>query len=273
MGKMVRWTDDWTVGVRVWVARGGHSLLGEGRADLLSAIDRLHSITKAAKSAGMSYRRAWSLVQDANEAAGTPLVEAAVGGVKGGGARLTPQGRLALEVYEQLRTAVYSTAAGMLERIVRPGDETTETLHLAAAISLQEVVGQLLAEYALQRPTVRVRVIYGASNELADHLLAGAPGNVFISADATPLDRLEQAGLIADGSRRALLQNTLTIIGSPQSKPLRKAADLLNSKIKRIAVADPECPLGKCSHRFLHVSKIYHALKPKLLEVDNSAPC
>src|SRR5262249_42120479 len=49
MPKTPRWTEEWTVGVRVWMAREGRSLLGEGRADLLTSIDRLHSITKAAK--------------------------------------------------------------------------------------------------------------------------------------------------------------------------------------------------------------------------------
>ena len=78
-----KWMDDWKVGVRVWVERSGKAVLGEGRAELLAAIGEHHSITKAAKSTGMSYRRAWNLVQDVNAAAGEPLVAAAVGGTEG----------------------------------------------------------------------------------------------------------------------------------------------------------------------------------------------
>src|SRR6476660_364732 len=105
------WASDWKVGVRVWVEREGQAVLGEGRAELLAAIDSEHSITKAAKTAGMSYRRAWNLIQEVNEAAGETLVEAAVGGRQGGGARLTPHGRLAIDVYQKVRWSLIDSAA------------------------------------------------------------------------------------------------------------------------------------------------------------------
>ncbi|HEX3599497.1 MAG TPA: LysR family transcriptional regulator, partial [Lacipirellulaceae bacterium] len=72
------WGSDWKVGVRVWIDRDGQTVLGEGRAELLAAIASEHSITKAAKLAGMSYRRAWNMIQEINAAASDPLVEAAV---------------------------------------------------------------------------------------------------------------------------------------------------------------------------------------------------
>src|SRR5262245_50623358 len=96
------WAAEWRVGVRVWVERNGEAVLGEGRAELLAAIDSERSITKAAKAAGMSYRRAWNLIQEINTAAGETLVEAAVGGATGGGARLTDRGRFAVEVYDDV---------------------------------------------------------------------------------------------------------------------------------------------------------------------------
>ncbi len=169
-----RWASDWTVGIRVAIERDAQAVLGHVRADLMAAIDREHSITAAAKAAGMSYRRAWTIIQEMNAAAGVPMIEAAVGGVKGGGARLTPQGRFALGVYRQLHENLHTSAAGVLQQIISPDEKSSPCVHLAAAISLQEAMGQLLAEYALRRPAVRVRAVYGASNELADHLLAGA---------------------------------------------------------------------------------------------------
>ena len=168
------WASDWKVEIRVWVERQGHAILGEGRAELLAAIDTERSITKAAKAAGMSYRRAWTMIQEVNEASGETLVEAAVGGKQGGGARLTERGRLALEVYGRVRHSLVESAANVLRQSILPTVDTDHCIHLAAAISLQEAVGQILAEYALREPTVRVRAIFGASNELADHLLAGA---------------------------------------------------------------------------------------------------
>src|SRR5436309_3205065 len=113
-----RWASDWTIGVRVWIQRSGSAVLGQGRAELLAAIGQHSSITKAAKAAGMSYRRAWSLVQEMNEAAGEPLVEAAVGGVQGGGAVLTERGKFALKVYEQVHQSMVHSAADVLQRVV-----------------------------------------------------------------------------------------------------------------------------------------------------------
>src|SRR5262245_36647640 len=125
------WASGWKVGVRVWIEREGQAVLGEGRAELLVAIEREHSITKAAKAAGMSYRRAWTMIQEVNEAAGEALVEAAVGGKKGGGAQLTEKGRLAIEVYEQVRQSLAESAAGVLVRSVRPNESAAACIHLS----------------------------------------------------------------------------------------------------------------------------------------------
>ena len=96
------WAGDWTVGVRVWVEREGQAVLGEGRAELLAAIDAEHSITKAAKSAGMSYRRAWLLVDALNHMFPDTLVSASPGGSRGGGAKLTDYGRGVAAAYRRV---------------------------------------------------------------------------------------------------------------------------------------------------------------------------
>jgi molybdate transport system regulatory protein len=92
----------WGLKIRFWVERGGRKVLGRGRIELLRLIDRHRSIAEAARQMKMSYRRAWGLVRDMNEAAGEPLVEVATGGSGGGGATLTPGGRKAIEVYSRL---------------------------------------------------------------------------------------------------------------------------------------------------------------------------
>ncbi|HEY4233119.1 MAG TPA: molybdate ABC transporter substrate-binding protein [Lacipirellulaceae bacterium] len=264
------WMGDWKVGVRVWVERSGQAVLGEGRADLLAAIDAHHSITKAAKSMRMSYRRAWNLVQEVNAAAGEPLVEAAVGGTKGGGAKLTERGRLAVNLYEQIRGSLNETAAGILQRTLDPRADAALCVHLAAAISLQEALGQILAEYALEKPTVRVRAIFGASNELADHLLAGAPGDLFISAEVSEIDRLEVAKLLAPKSRCTVAANGLAVVGAKGAAVLSNIKSLAERRIKRIALAEPACPLGKYSRDYLKSVKVEGLLADKILHVDNS---
>jgi molybdenum ABC transporter molybdate-binding protein len=265
-----KWTSDWQTSVRVRLERSGATILGEGRADLLTAIERHLSITKAAKASGMSYRRAWTMVQAMNAAAGEPLVQTAAGGPAGGGARLTPSGRLALQVYQQVRNSVVASAAGALQRVVHSDLHAPPVIHLAAAISLQEAVGQLISMFALQQPTVKVRTIFGASNELADLMLSGAPGDLFISAEPKEIDRLAARGLVVAGARRELAQNRLGIIGVSKMEWVRQHDHLLRNSVRRIALADSATPLGRISDAYLEGLGILDKLAPKLLRVDNS---
>jgi molybdate transport system regulatory protein len=66
--------------------------LGPGKAELVELIGRTGSISAAAREMGMSYRRAWQLVESLNATFYEPVVTTAVGGTRGGGARVTPFG-------------------------------------------------------------------------------------------------------------------------------------------------------------------------------------
>lgn len=101
----------WNLKVRVWVERNGQKVLGPGRSELLGHIVQYGSISAAARKMQMSYRRAWGLVRSMNQAAGTPLVEVAAGGLHGGGARLTPDGRRLLAEYRRLVERLARAAA------------------------------------------------------------------------------------------------------------------------------------------------------------------
>jgi molybdate transport system regulatory protein len=76
---------------------------GPGKADLLLAIQTTGSISAAGKHLGMSYRRAWLLVDAMNRCFQQPLVETATGGTQGGGTRLTSLGLDVLQRYQQLQ--------------------------------------------------------------------------------------------------------------------------------------------------------------------------
>jgi molybdate transport system substrate-binding protein len=263
------WGGDWTVGLRVWAERAGRAVLGKGRLELLEGIDRWHSIRAAARQMGMSYRRAWLLVQSINEAAGQPLVVAATGGSHGGGARLTPLGRRALAVFRQLQEGLEQTAASLLPRLVQ-GPEAA-AVHVAAAVSLEEVLGQLLTDYALRQPAVPVRAVFGASDELADHLLAGAPADLFLTADPRQLDRLEAARLLVPGTRTVLAENTLAAIGpADRDVGVRRPADLARPEVGTVALAAPTSPLGGYARAYLEGLGLYQALRPRAVGVDNS---
>ena len=89
---------------RLRVLLGSAIAIGPGKADLLDAIARTGSISGAAREMGMSYRRAWLLVETMNQCFRKPLVEAARGGPGGGGARLTELGREALARYRDMES-------------------------------------------------------------------------------------------------------------------------------------------------------------------------
>lgn len=93
---------------RIWIETNGEILLGEGRVRLLKAIGDTGSISAAAKTLGMSYKKAWSLVDAANNRAESPLVRKVTGGKGGGGAELTAYGRKLIEAFENINHNCWS---------------------------------------------------------------------------------------------------------------------------------------------------------------------
>lgn len=101
---------------RLRILLGADIAMGPGKADLLDAVARTGSISAAAREMGMSYRRAWLLVDTMNRAFRSPLVEAAKGGAGGGGARVTEFGLQVLARYRAMEfKAAASVAAEMRE--------------------------------------------------------------------------------------------------------------------------------------------------------------
>ena len=100
----------------------GDRRLGAGKVALLEAIARTGSISAAGRAHGMSYRRAWLLVEELNRLFASPLVATRHGGAKGGGAELTQEGRRIVALY---RDAEAKMQAGANEEI--------EALELALA--------------------------------------------------------------------------------------------------------------------------------------------
>jgi molybdate transport system regulatory protein len=100
---------------------GTEIAIGPGKADLLDAIAASGSISESARRLGMSYRRAWLLVDTMNRCFREPVVASATGGSGGGGAQVTPFGRTVLARYRALEKSV--------ERALdRPLTEFTELL-------------------------------------------------------------------------------------------------------------------------------------------------
>ncbi len=95
---------------RLRITRGDAIAIGPGKVDLLEAIDGAGSLTAAARGLGMSYRRAWLLVDTMNKCFREPVVRTAAGGARGGGTLLTELGREVVKRYRRAEAAAHVAA-------------------------------------------------------------------------------------------------------------------------------------------------------------------
>ena len=101
--------------LKLWVVFGGRVKFGEGRAELLEAVERFGSFKKAVERMGMSYRAAWGYFRDLERAAGVKFLERHPGRGPGGGTRLTHEGRRFVRQYRRFRKGL----DGLVERHFR----------------------------------------------------------------------------------------------------------------------------------------------------------
>lgn len=118
-----------TKGTRLRVVLAPNVAVGPGKADLLGGIAATGSIAAAGRQLGMSYKRAWSLVEELNRDFETPLVSTAKGGKAGGGAGLTDLGREVLGLYRRMEAKAQDATRdefGALQRLLpEPVDDVS----------------------------------------------------------------------------------------------------------------------------------------------------
>jgi molybdate transport system regulatory protein len=91
--------------------------LGPGKIDLLESVERTGSLRQAAQALGMSYRRAWLLLDGLNRSFSEPATTASVGGQGGGGVTLTPFGLEIMRCYRSAAQAIDALARTELQSI------------------------------------------------------------------------------------------------------------------------------------------------------------
>jgi len=105
--------------IKLWVVFGGRVKFGEGRAELLEAVERLGSFKKAVERMGMSYRAAWGYFRELERAAGVSLLERHPGGGPAGGTRLTPAGRRFVRQYRRFSGGLEALVERRFQRSFR----------------------------------------------------------------------------------------------------------------------------------------------------------
>jgi molybdate transport system regulatory protein len=109
-----------TAHVRVRIDFDSGSSLGPGKVALLERIGVCGSLSQAARELGLSYKRAWNLLDDLNHAFAEPVVATATGGARGGGALVTAFGRQLIARYRKVEAAAEGAAKRQFRTLLVP---------------------------------------------------------------------------------------------------------------------------------------------------------
>jgi molybdate transport system substrate-binding protein len=145
-----------------------------------------------------------------------------------------------------------------------------EEVSVFAAASLANALEEIGKSYQTQSGN---SVIYNfaGSNILARQIQEGAPGDIFFSADEAKMDALDRSGLLAAGSRRNFLSNTLVIVVPTENRTAHfTPRDLAKPEIKRLALADPHAvPAGIYAKEYLEKLGLWQSLESKVVPTEN----
>jgi molybdate transport system regulatory protein len=157
---------------KVWLEYKGTPILGKGGANILEAIRKEKSISKAAKKVGMSYRYVWNYLARMNRTLGEPIVETFKGGkAGGGGAKLTRLGETLLKEYKRvedyggeiLGDQEYWEAAGLkisarnrLKGVVKGVEKGDVIAKVKVEVKVPTVVTALISREAVEDLNIKV---------------------------------------------------------------------------------------------------------------------
>ena len=139
---------------------------------------------------------------------------------------------------------------------------------ISAAASLTDALKEIGRAYQSKSKN-RVTFAFASSITLARQIEAGAPADVFFSADLESMDTLEKNGRLEPGTRKQLLSNQLVIIvRADLPSAVNSPEDLLDSRVRNIALAEPSSvPAGVYSRRYLESLGLWDRIKHKIVPV------
>ncbi|WP_427915407.1 TOBE domain-containing protein [Ramlibacter sp. MMS24-I3-19] len=191
---------------------------GDKRLDLLRRVDACGSISQAARDAAVSYKAAWQAIDMLSNLAGVPVVEKAVGGAGGGGARLTAAGKQLL----QAGAAMARSREQVLARLAaRPQSGALAALGLRT--SMRNQVPCSVAEVQVHGPLVRVDLVLPDGGRLASRITA---------------ESAELLGLVPGLEVLALCKATAVRVERVQGAASRAGTNQLDGRASRISRGD-----------------------------------
>jgi molybdate transport system regulatory protein len=260
------------VTVKLSLEYGGHECMSQEKADLLAAIHQTQNLSAASKQLGISYRHAWQLLKDLNGSTGKPFVETLTGGAAGGLTKLTQLGEKILHFYQSSQREIRKHAAEVVHKRVANLQTERSEIRLFAAISLQNFISQVVAEFSLSNPAVKISTAYAASDQLETMIREGTNFDMFISGDRDQLVELQRGKVIAQKEVQPIAMNSLIVVSSVSSRS--PGVDVRSTLAKcdgHIVVSSESSPLGRITAKWLKKCRLKKLINDKLLFVDNAA--
>ena len=150
------------------------------------------------------------------------------------------------------------------EAEVKEEPEEEVELTISAAASLTEAMGEIQALYQTEQPNVTLVFNFGSSGSLQQQIEQGAPVDVFFSAAIKQMAALEEKGLVAEGTKKELLENKIVLITPKDKTDLMSFEDLVTDRAKQIGLGEPgSVPVGQYSEEIFTNLEILDQVKAK----------
>lgn len=163
-----------------------------------------------------------------------------------------------------------STALLLLSLILSAASARAAEVLVFGAASLTDALQELAASYEKSAGD-KIVFSFGASNTLARQIEAGAPADLFLSADEETMDGLEKHGLLLAGTRKSLLSNTLAVVVPVGSRlKMSSAEDLAAPAVKFLALAEPQSvPAGVYAKKYLQTKKLWSRVIDRVVPTES----
>lgn len=142
---------------------------------------------------------------------------------------------------------------------------------VSAAASLTNAFKEIAENFEAAHPEHQVLLNFAGSGALLQQIAKGAPVDVFASADQVTMDKAQEQGLLAAGTRKDFVQNTVVVITPANSQlELNELTDLQQDALQRLAVSNPDSvPVGRYSKQALVAHNLWDDLAGKLINTQN----
>jgi molybdate transport system substrate-binding protein len=144
-------------------------------------------------------------------------------------------------------------------------------LTVSAAVSLTDAFKDIGAAFEQAQPGTKVVLNFGASGQLLQQIVAGAPVDVFASADLETMDRAAKQAVVFDESRVVFARNELVVaVPATSLLVLNRLADIAGPEVRRIAIGNPDSvPAGKYARDILSTARLWPDLQERFVFTQN----